>query len=84
MLFTERITSLYHELLDDSMEDMTIEVSIPSMHAEILNSLGTLLEEQLQVDVAHWCVNCGCFEYPLTLYKNKYKDQLCPNFWIYN
>ena len=48
----QRVSSLYHELLDHPVEDVPVEVGVPRVHAEVLHGLGTLLGEELQVDSA--------------------------------
>ena len=64
---TLRVSCLYHELLDDSVEDVAVIVAVPSVDTEVLDSLGTLLEEQLQVDVTHAGVQGRSLEYPLSI-----------------
>ena len=50
---------LNHELLDDPVEDVAVVVAVPRMDAEVLHRLGTLLREELHVDVAHGGMQCG-------------------------
>ena len=55
----ERVSGLYHELTDNSVEDVTIVITIASMNTEVLHSLRTLPWEQIKVNVSHCCVDGG-------------------------
>lgn len=57
--FTERIASLDHKALDDSVEDVRVVVAVLAVHAKVLHRLGTFLAEQLDVDVADGRVQDG-------------------------
>ena len=49
---TCRVPSLYHKLLDDTMEDMSIVICILCMNTEVFNSLRTAIEDtMLTVDL---------------------------------
>ena len=58
-VLTERVSGLYHERLDDAVEDVAVVVAVPGVHAEVLHRLRTLVGEQLQVDVAQRGVDHG-------------------------
>lgn len=48
---TKRISCLYAEALDDTVEGDTAVVPIPAVGGEILNCLGAVTGEQLHTDV---------------------------------
>ena len=48
---------MQHKLLDDPVEDASVEVLRSSQGAEILYSLGTLARKELDKDVSHRGVN---------------------------
>ena len=51
---------MQHEALDDSVKDDPIIVAMPRVCDPVLHSLGALLREQLDVDVAPSAVKDGC------------------------
>ena len=55
---------LDHELLDDPVEDVSVVVTVARVHAEVLHRLGTLLREQLHVDVPNGGVQRGLLVQP--------------------
>lgn len=55
----QRVSSLNHELGDDTMEDDSFEITAPCMAHEILHSFGSLRREQSDVYVSERSVDCG-------------------------
>mmetsp|Transcript_92567 Transcript_92567/g.215086 ORF Transcript_92567/g.215086 Transcript_92567/m.215086 type:complete len:315 (+) Transcript_92567:573-1517(+) len=55
------IASLDHETLNDAVEDSVVVIAVLGMNREVLNSLGALLEEQLNDNITHCCVDRGLF-----------------------
>ena len=54
---TGRITSLYHELLDNSMEYVSVVVTASCMRHKILHSLRRVANVQATVNIAFCCMN---------------------------
>ena len=45
-------SGLYHKTFDDSMEDMTIVISISSVNNKVLHSFRHFIFEKLEIDIA--------------------------------
>lgn len=56
---TKRVPSLQHEALDDSVENDAIIIAVLAVGGPVLHSLGALLREQLEMDVAPGGVHDG-------------------------
>lgn len=75
-LLTCRVSCLYHELLDDSVEDVSIIVAITAMNTEVLHWLGTATGGKYQYSV--WLVLKE--KHSRKLYKYKYNQSYCKQY----
>jgi hypothetical protein len=50
------ITSLYHEALDDSVEDLVVVVAIFCVGNKVLYCLGTFIREKVTMDFPFTCI----------------------------